>query len=139
MRAAYRLPSVRSAVGRTDRVLFSRLFQLLAEAAGRQFWIVAPALGVQPNPKEARLVGDNGIHSARVVASTIQPWVNGISVVGFGGAMSKSRIVAVWTIALASAVLLTPAKSQRETAPANSPATAAQSPRARTIASSSVG
>jgi hypothetical protein len=42
--------------------------------------------------------------------------------------MSRSRILAVCAIALASAAHLTPAKSQQQTAPANSPATAAQSP-----------
>lgn len=41
--------------------------------------------------------------------------------------MSRSRILAVCALALASAALLTPAKSQ-QTAPTNSPAPAAQSP-----------
>ena len=42
--------------------------------------------------------------------------------------MSRSRIFAVCAIALASAALLAPAKSQQQTPPANGPAPAAQSP-----------
>jgi hypothetical protein len=48
----------------------------------------------QPNPKEARLVGDNGIHSATSVASTLQPHVNSIVVVrSLGGNVQIAHLL----------------------------------------------